>query len=52
MKELKWDIKNSFFPFAVIEWNKIDKKIRKWESLNIFKKKHFKIHAAISKQSL
>ena len=30
--------KNSFFPSTVIEWNKIDKNIRKSESLNIFKK--------------
>ena len=28
--------KNSFFPFTVIEWNKIDKNIPKSESLNIF----------------
>ena len=27
-----------FFPSTVIEWNKIDKNIRKWESVNIFKK--------------
>ena len=31
--------KNSFFPSTAIEWNKIDKNIRKLESLNIFKKK-------------
>ena len=31
-------LKNSFFPSTVIEWNKIDKNIRKSESLNIFKK--------------
>ena len=30
--------KNSFFPSTAIEWNKIDKNIRKSESLNIFKK--------------
>ena len=30
--------KNSFFPSTVIEWNKIDKNIRKSERLNIFKK--------------
>ena len=30
--------KNSFFPSTAIEWNKIDKNIRKLESLNIFKK--------------
>ena len=37
---LKWHyfLKNSFFPSTVIEWNKIDKNIRKSESLNIFKK--------------
>ena len=29
---------NSFFPSTAIEWNKIDKNIRKSESLNIFKK--------------
>ena len=29
---------NSFFPFAVIEWNKLDLNIRKSETLNIFKK--------------
>ena len=28
--------KNSFFPSTAIEWNKIDKNIRKSESLNIF----------------
>ena len=28
--------KNSFFPSTAIEWNKIDKNIRKLESLNIF----------------
>ena len=31
-------MKNSFFPSAVTEWNKIDKNIRKSESFNIFKK--------------
>ena len=31
-------LKNSFFPSTVTEWNKIDKNIRKSESLNIFKK--------------
>ena len=31
-------LKNSFFPSTAIEWNKIDKNIRKSESLNIFKK--------------
>ena len=30
--------KNSFFPSTTIEWNKIEKNIRKSESLNIFKK--------------
>ena len=30
--------KNSFFPSTATEWNKIDKNIRKSESLNIFKK--------------
>ena len=30
--------KYSFFPSTAIEWNKIDKNIRKSESLNIFKK--------------
>ena len=30
--------KNSFFSSTAIEWNKIDKNIRKSESLNIFKK--------------
>ena len=30
--------KNSFFPSTAIEWNKIDKNIRKSERLNIFKK--------------
>ena len=30
--------RNSFFPFAIIEWNKLDPNIRKSESLNIFKK--------------
>ena len=30
--------KNSFSPSTVIEWNKIDKNIRKSESLNIFEK--------------
>ena len=30
--------KNSFFPSTVIEWNKIDKNIRKSESFAIFKK--------------
>ena len=30
--------KNFFFPSTAIEWNKIDKNIRKSESLNIFKK--------------
>ena len=29
---------NSFSPSTVIEWNKLDKNIRKSESLNIFKK--------------
>ena len=29
---------NSFFPFTAIEWNKIDKNIRRSESLNIFNK--------------
>ena len=29
---------NSFFPSAVIEWNKLDLNIRKSETLNIFKK--------------
>ena len=29
---------NSFFPSAVIEWNKLDLNIRNSESLNIFKK--------------
>ena len=29
--------KNFFFPSTAIEWNKIDKNIRKSESLNIFK---------------
>ena len=43
--------KNSFFPSTAIEWNKIDKNIRKSESLNIFKKKKIKIYTAISKQS-
>ena len=31
-------MKNSFFPSAVTEWNKIDKNIRKSESFNILKK--------------
>ena len=31
-------LKSSFFPSTVIEWKKIDKNIRKSESLNIFKK--------------
>ena len=43
---------NSFFPSTVIEWNKIDKIIRKSESLNIFEKSILKIYTAISKQSL
>ena len=30
-------LKKSFFPSTAIEWNKIDKNIRKSESLNIFK---------------
>ena len=30
--------KNPFFSSTVIEWNKIDKNIRKSESLNVFKK--------------
>ena len=30
--------KNSFFGSTVIEWNRVDKNIRKSESLNIFKK--------------
>ena len=30
--------RNSFFPSAVIEWNKLDLNIRNLESLNIFKK--------------
>ena len=30
--------RNSFFPSAVIEWNKLDLNIRNSESLNIFKK--------------
>ena len=30
--------KKSFFPSTVIEWNKIEKNIRKSESFNIFKK--------------
>ena len=30
--------RNSFFPSAVIEWNKLDLNIRKSESLSIFKK--------------
>ena len=31
-------IRNSFFPSAVIKWNKLDLNIRNTESLNIFKK--------------
>ena len=31
-------LKKSFFPSTVIEWNKIEKNIRKSESFNIFKK--------------
>ena len=48
----KWDIifKNSFFPSTVIEWNMIDKNIRKLESL--ISLKYFKIYTAISKQYL
>ena len=44
--------KNSFFPSTVIEWNKIDKNIRKSEKVLISLKKQFKIYTAISKQSL
>ena len=31
-------LRNSFFPFAVIEWSKLDLIVRNSESLNIFKK--------------
>ena len=31
-------LKNLFFPSTVTEWNKIERNIRKSESLNIFKK--------------
>ena len=34
--------RNSFFPSAVIEWNKLDLNIRNSESLNIFKKRLLK----------
>ena len=36
--------KNSFFPFTVIKWNKIDKNIQKSESVNTFKKIILKLY--------
>ena len=33
--------KNTFFPYAVIEWNKLDPTIWKAESFSIFKSKKF-----------
>ena len=29
--------KNSFFPSVVIEWNKLDPSLRRWDSHNVFK---------------
>ena len=34
--------KNSYFPSTIIEWNKLDSKIRNSETLNIFKSKFLK----------
>ena len=36
-------LKNSNFPTTVIDWNKIEKKIRKSETLNIFNKREKQI---------
>ena len=35
-------MKNSIFPFTVIEWNKLDPNLRSASSLNVFKKKLLK----------
>ena len=34
--------RNSFFPFTVIEWNKLDNNIRNLESVSAFKKQILK----------
>ena len=34
--------KNTFFPYAIIEWNKLDPDIRNSESLSIFRSNIFK----------
>ena len=39
--------KNSFFPSAIIEWNKLDLNIRNSVSLNTFKKKASKLHTTL-----
>ena len=36
-------LKKSFFPSAIIEWNKLDPRLNKAESLSVFKTNIFKL---------
>ena len=44
--------KNSFFPSAVIEWNKLDSRVQKVKSFTDFKKNNLGFHKTKSKQRL